>query len=447
MVMVSTHKKRCVIIGAGVAGIAAAMEAAQQGIEVIVLEAHRYIGGRARSFLDEVTGDTLDNGQHVAMGCYSSLRSMLRQLGTESLLQPDEPIPIVFRSSKESDVFNPYRLPGIAGVLGGIMGMKSFSWRERLRLLYGGIRIGIRRGTRGHTVSSVLQAYKQPRKVVQRFWEPLALATLNAPPPTADASLLTAVVRKAFFGGGTSHHLLVPRAGLSQLWEPFPEWLKQHGGELRLGVRVEELVWLDDRVIGVATSDGEEIRASAVITAVPPKAFVRLLPPTYRERFASVESFETMPIVSVYLWYDTPMHLPPVVGLWGTQSQWVFNRDRIVERLQESRARYPGHVEVTISGARALAQQPAEAIATLVAEELRSIFPEVAEATLLRWRVIKERSATVLLTPKSVYYRLGPQSGIAGLLIAGDWTATGLPATLEGAAQSGRSAARLVAHL
>lgn len=443
MVMASVRKPRCIIIGAGVAGIAAAVEAALGGMEVIMLERHRYLGGRARSFRDEITHDEIDNGQHVMMGCYRYLRQTLRSVGTEELLHPAEPIALAFASSTgKCDRFDPYRLPGIAGLISGLLGLRSFSLGDRVRLLRGSLHVLLRHASPDQTVAQMLQQLRQPLEVIERFWEPLVVATLNAPIECADARLLQAVVRRAFFGGGDSHYVIIPRCGLSRLWEPLPQWLQQYGGEILLGTSAEELLWFDDRVIGVTTSSGQEIRGKTVITAVPPKSLLRLLPVSVRPRFQPIEQFETMPIVSVYLWFDRALDIPPMVGLWGTASQWVFNRDRLVERSVESRKVYPGHLEVTISGARQLAYRPAEEIVSLVLSELEAIFSQVSSAQLLRWRVIKERSATVLLTPKTARFRLSTDSGIAGLYVAGDWTATGLPATLEGAAASGVAAVR-----
>lgn len=444
---VKTRKQRCIVVGGGVAGIAAAVEATLQGMEVVLIEARRYLGGRARSFRDDTSGDVLDNGQHVAMGCYAALRYVLRQLGTEHLLGPDDPVPIAFVSAgNECDRFDPYRLPGAAGVIAGVLRLRSFSLAERLRLLQCGVLAAFGPRPEGKTVAALLERWNQPQTVIERFWEPLVLATLNAPIESADATLLRAVLRRAFFGGGKSHYLLVPRAGLSELWEPLPAWLAGRGSQVRLGLQAVELLRLGDRVIGVATDDGEEIRGSAVIAAVPPKALLRLLGPE-SDAARAAAAFETMPIVSVYLWYDRPLDIPPVVGLWGTTSQWVFDRDRLIERSDDSRRQFPGHVEVTISAAPHVATQPTEAIAALADRELRTVFPSVERAQLLCWRVIKERAATVLLTPKTVSLRLTPHSSIAGLFVAGDWTATGLPATLESAAASGIAAARAAARL
>jgi squalene-associated FAD-dependent desaturase len=440
-------KRRCIVVGGGVAGIAAAMEAAHQGMEVILVEAHRYLGGRARSFRDDVTGDELDNGQHVAMGCYWNLRRILRALGTEELLAPRDPVPIAFASpSGVRDIFHPYRWKGRSGVMRGLLEMRSFSLAERLQLLRGALCIALRK--RNHlTCADLLTACRQSGRVQERFWMPLVLATLNAPVASADSSLLTVVLRRVIFGGGDSHYLLVPRAGLSKLWEPLPAWLAERGGSIKLGTRVEEFVWLDNRIIGVATSTEEEIRGHAVIAAVPPRAFVRLLPEHYRSSVALLDTLEPVPIVSVYLWYDRPLALPPVVGLWGTTAQWVFDRTAFLERMPEQRNRYPGHLQVTVSAAHALSQQPATEIVEQISEELCDVFPAISRARLLRWRVIKERAATPLLTPKTARIRLTTASGIEGLFVAGDWTATGLPATLEGAALSGITAARAATNV
>lgn len=434
--------KRCIIVGAGVAGIAAAVEAALQGMQVVLVESRRYLGGRARSFHDTTTGDEIDNGQHVLMGCYDNLRRVLRILGTEHLARQPHPVPLLFASpSGEQSWFNPYKLPGCVGVLEALLTMSAFSLTERIRLLAGTLRAMWGKATRGSTAYQLLLRCGQTTRLIERFWEPLVLATLNAPLEKADAQLLRTVLQRAFFGGGESHHLFIPRVGLSRLFEPLSEWLKQRGGELRLGVQATELVWWDDRVLGIATDDGEEIRGNAVIAAVPVRALKRLLPATMWNNYAPLDEWSTMPIVSVYLWYDQTIELPSVVGLWGTTSQWMFNRNMLVERPERSRKDFPGHVEVTISSAERLIHQSAESIAHHVWNELQQVFPQLCRCTLLHWRVLKEKNATYLFTPNAVEHRLPPHTACAGLYLAGDWTATGLPATLESAACSGIAAA------
>lgn len=444
--MQQTDSHPILIIGAGAAGIAAAVELAPH-TPVVLAEARPYIGGRARSFADRDTGEIIDNGQHVLMGCYSDFLSVLQRLGTRRLLRRQEALRVEFAGADGlRDTLDCSALPGAAGVAAGILRLRglNFASKTAALLFAGAMRAGLLRPD-GLTVAEFLRKYRQPPEVIRRLWEPIVLATLNAAPEHAAAVLLAEVLRRAFFGKRDASQLLFAAEGLGELFAPAGNYLENRGGRLLTSHSAEELLVENGRVVAVKFAGGETLACRAVIAAVPPKALARLLPDALRRSppFDALNDFRFSPIVSLYLWFDRPVMRGEFAAMLGTTSQWVFNRRALAAAPPDVAARYPGHVAITVSAGDAIAEQSPETLALHCAAETQSAFPEARGASLLAWKVIKEKSATFLATPDVEPRRPRPQTPLPNLFLAGDWTATGLPATLEGAAQSGLAAARL----
>ena len=435
-----------IIIGAGTAGIAAAIELCIAGKRVLVLESKSYIGGRARSFDDTETGETIDNGQHVMMGCYTSLLSIFKELATDNLLLRQNALSVNFIDSDgKNDLLKTSALPGKAGVIFGILNLKQISWKSKFRALQLAIRIqtGMVK-TKNLTTQEFLKKYQQTEEMIERFWEPVILATLNSSSNHAAASLFVEVLKRAFFAGKEASRILIPSVGLSELFAPFPIWLLKHNGKLLLGTSVDSLIIENGLVSGVISSKGESFKAKSVIAALPPKQLLRILPKELQLRpdFAPLSEYQFSPIVSIYLWFDVAWCEIDFAAMLGTTIQWIFNRRKLAPHKNSSFAKYPGHISLTISAGNELVDTHPEEVIVLCMEELRNAFPKVAKAKLLSWKVIKEKSATFLATPAMEAKRLPSKTNIKNLFLAGDWTATALPATLEGAAQSGSESAR-----
>lgn len=436
----------CIIIGAGTAGIASAVELSIAGKHVLVLESKSYIGGRARSFNDTDTGETIDNGQHVMMGCYTSLLSIFKELATDTLLTRQNALSVNFIDSDgKSDVLKTSTLPGKAGVILGILNLKQISWKSKFRALELALRIQIGLvKTKNLTTQEFLKKYRQTTEMIERFWEPVILATLNSSSNLAAASLFVEVLKRAFFGGREASQILIPSVGLSELFAPFATWLTNRKGKLLLGTSVDSLIIENGLVSGVISSKGEIFKAKSVITALPPKQLLRILPKELQSHptFAPLHEYQFSPIVSIYLWFDVAWCDIDFAAMLDTTIQWIFNRRKLAPHENSSVEKYPGHISLTISAGNELADTRPEEVVLLCMEELKQAFPKAAGAKLLSWKVIKEKSATFLATPAMEARRLPGKTSIKNLILAGDWTATGLPATLEGAAQSGKEAAR-----
>ncbi|MFN4770121.1 MAG: hydroxysqualene dehydroxylase HpnE [Candidatus Kapaibacterium sp.] len=435
---------RCIIIGAGMAGISAAIACIHAGFKPIVLESKAYIGGRSRSFIDTTTGELIDNGQHLLMGCYTSVLDIANTLGSSSGLQWQKSLEVRFRDTDgTADSFGPSRLPAALGALASLVGMRRISCASKWRAI---LMMNALKGRFSppahHSATDVLHAFRQPQELIERFWEPFILATMNAHPGAASGSVLVEVLRQSILAGGKNSSLVIPRLGLSALVDPFPAWLQAQGGELHLHTNAEELVTDGTHCSGVRISSGEVIEADMVILALPPYACRRILcSHTGRPVIDIHESLaSTSGIVSTYLWFDRSFMEESLCAALGTTTQWVFNRRMLHQANADVVRNYPGHLTLTTSAADAMHEESAERIVERSLEELHKLFPAFGGARLLHSRVIKERRATMMLTPEAHSHRPPTQTALENVMCSGDWTQTGLPATLEGAARSGQAA-------
>jgi hypothetical protein len=255
----------------------------------------------------------------------------------------------------------------------------------------------------------------------RRLIEPVAVAALNTPLDVASVRLFGSVMAETLFRGGRACIPAVPREGLSEsLVDPAVAWLRERGCELICGRRVAGLRYGNDRVIGLETTDGP-MPIEAAVLAVPPWAAGDLVP-----NLAGPNEFQA--ILNIHFRIGVDRELPGFIGIVGGTAEWVFvKRD---------------HVSVTISAANRMVDQDAEAIASAVWPDVRTALR--LEGRMPRWRVVKERRATFAATAAQERLRPGPRTDLANLVLAGDWTATGLPATIEGAIRSGRAAAEVL---
>lgn len=426
--------KHIVVIGAGVAGVSAAVKLVEQGCRVTLLEDRTYIGGRARSFVDEHTGDVIDNGQHLLMGCYHSFLYVLRQLGTDHHLEWQPSLRVKFAEAQGTDqvnnppdVLDASRFPGKLGVFVGIMRLHHLTLSDKIRAAY--LMVLLQLGAKPkptETCLDFLSRHRQSANLVRRLWEPIILATLNAPIAAAAAVLFTEVMRRAFMGTRTDSTLIIPRVGLSELFSPLQEFLESRGSVVRTHCRVEELCVKDGRVFAVRTPD-ETIACDEVVSALPPRGLQKLMP-----QLVPDSALVPSAIISVYLWFERAWLADDFCAVIGTTIQWVF-------------ARPNGCVTVTISAASTVAQGSISEIVAHCLEELGSVFPDARHNPCVHSQVIKEKFATTLFTPQAHAERPPARTHIPNLFIAGDWTQTHLPATMEGAAWSGIEAAEALA--
>jgi squalene-associated FAD-dependent desaturase len=440
-----------VIIGGGFAGLAAAVRLVDEGARVTLVERRPRLGGRAYSIVDETTGDAIDNGQHLLLGCYRETRALLDRIGASSHLRLQEKLRLAFvdgKSGKMSHLEAARRWPQPLDLLGALANWPALSWRDKLALIP--VATAIRHPSRlqppatdWETVDGWLDRLGQSASARRALFHPLAVAALNDDPRTASARLFAAVLREAFFGAGADARIAAAGVPLSQLYaEPAAAWLRARGAELRLGAPVARVLVDGDVARGVALRDGAELRADAVVAAVPPRALLQLVDEPARAGqvwWTGLDKLATSPIVSLHLWLDRLVTDEPIIGVLDSPLHWIFHRNQ----LAPVRAPDRSHLSLVVSAARALVDLPADTIVARLHGELARLLPSVARARVVHARVIKERDATIAHTAGTETLRPRVESPIAGLFVAGDWLRTGLPATIESAVRSAGEAATL----
>jgi squalene-associated FAD-dependent desaturase len=433
------NAKPIVIVGGGVAGLAAGTKLAQAKLPVCVLEAGPALGGRARSFIDQTTCDAVDNGQHALMGCYDEFLALLERVGQTNALTEGAPRIPLWSAERGIHALDCPRLPAPLHFAVGLLRYRQLSVRERLSVALAGHRL-VNQPQGDATVSEMLDAAGQNARQRNAFWDPVVWATLNAPPNQASAALLAAVVQRALMGSYDESRFLLPRVPLSELYaDPACKFIEERGGEVRCRTRVDEI----DTEGGLCVrSQGEKLPAAAVILAVPPVALSRIGPAKLHPDPAL---HAVTPIVSTTLWLDRPLkdEVPDFLGLVESETHWLFRVDRLhaAKREDSSTAQDGERIACVRSGATDWAQMPRPEIAERVWRDVQRAIPSCKETQVSHSLVVKELAATLSPEPQLQALRPGLETGIPGVWRAGDWTNTGLPATLESAALSGHRAA------
>jgi squalene-associated FAD-dependent desaturase len=439
-----------VVVGGGFAGLSAAVALAEKGFRVAVLEAKPALGGRAYSFADAESGDFVDNGQHVLMGCYGETLDFLDRIGSSDKLVIHENLEIEMLDRGGARArLRTARLPGPLHMSGALLRYRHLSIGDRMRVMRGGMKLLTmhRRDPsrlQRMTVAELMDALGQSERARECFWYPLAIATLNDEPVIASAALLAEVLKRAFFSKRSDSAFVYSKVGLSDLYcKGATDFIDRNDGMIVTRANVEKFELEGSTVASATLRDGTRIEAANFICAVPSRHVVRMLPESAARDpfFTRIAQLESSPIICVHAWFDREVTDSAFVGFIGTTTQWLFNKRRIFEAHGE---RHPGYLSFVISGARKLVDRPNEELLEIVLADLKAMIPPAAEAKLLKSIVLKEKHATMAPAPDTFRLRPATQTPIANLFLAGDWVQTGLPATIESAVISGRAAAEAV---
>lgn len=438
--------REVLIIGGGFAGLAAGRELASAAVRVHLLERNPHLGGRARSFTDAATGSVVDNGQHILMGAYQETIRFLETIGTLDRVrfQPSLEVHFVERERGVTRLRCP-SLPAPWHLLAGVLSSNSFTWREKVQIARLGraldTRLPTRNGIERLTVEEWLTHLGQSESLRRNFWDLFSIAAMNEDPRRASAALFRRVLELGLFHSPEYSRIGVPRTGLSDCYtDAASAYIEKRGGTVELGRSVSALVIRDGFCRGVRLADGETLEATAVVSAVPWFDFVRMLPEDVLRSdavFLNLLGLRPAPIISINLWFDRSITGLEFVGLRGTTVQWLFNRGKVCGTGENL-------VSLVLSGAHEYIDRTKDELIAVALSDLRDLFPLARKATVEHSQVIKERFATFSPTPEIEPLRPTTVTPVRSLYLAGDWTATGLPATIEGAVQSGHAAAEAV---
>lgn len=428
-----------VVIGAGCAGFAAATALSERGARVLVVEARPGIGGRATAFTDPETGERVDNGQHILMGCYHETFALLDRVGAADHVrwQSGLKVSMIDRQGRESTLALP-SLPSPLHFLAGVLAWDALTWPERFSVLKAGSALhSDRPAPKGLSVRQWLIEMGQAPRLCELFWEPLALAALNQSLDQAEAASFKRVLEQVFGPDPSCAALVVPAVPLDELYAgPSKRWLIERGSEVRVNAPAK--VILDgDRVRGVRVRD-EAIAAPLVISTVAWYAFPSLFdapPPQLHATIANAAALASLPIVTVNLWFDDVVMREPWLGLPGRNFQWVFDRRAIV-------GGDASHLSLISSGAETIVSLNNEALVQMALAEIREAVPAARRARVRKGLAVREKRSTFSLAADAPP-RPETRTAIDGFLLAGDWIETGLPATIESAVISGHRASAL----
>jgi squalene-associated FAD-dependent desaturase len=424
------------------------VELVARGKNILLLEQRPFLGGRTYSFIDEITGDAVDNGQHLMMGCYHATRRYLKLIGSEHLatLQPNLHIDFLHPERGGASLSCP-ALPSPVHVLVGLLRLQSLPLRDRLKLLRVGAEVLFRTSAteqklQGLTVDEWLSSLGQTELAKKYLWDILAIGTLNDDPKAVSALLFYRVLCAAFAGSREDSCLLVPRVGLSELLvDPAVRFLQSHGAEIRTDCGVKELLVEGGTLRGVRCEDGTVAQAAHTVSAIPYFALQPLLEKSASTMAQQLTKFESSPIITIHVWLDRVVMAQDFAALLDARVQWVFNKSNILARRKTSGRQY---LSLVISGAAEYIAMEKEQLVAVAMEDILRVLPKAASARVVHSLVIKEKRATFSATPEVERHRPSVHADVKGLLLAGDWTNTGYPATIEGAVMSGLAAADAV---
>ena len=439
-----------IVIGAGWAGLTAAVELSSRSARVLLLEARPQLGGRATAFQDRVTGERVDNGQHVLFGCYRQTFRFLSAIGADRnvRLQPGLDVVLVDRAGRRTRLKSP-PAPAPLNVLGAVLDWDALGLVDRIAVLRIArpVRLAqrqargdetVRGASPGETVENWLIRNGQTSRLRELLWEPLALAALNQAPRHAAAPAFARVLAELFGSHQQDSALGIPTQPLDRLYAiPARDFIEAHGGEVRVGAPARAR--LRSGTANGVDIRGEQLCSRVVISAVPWFSLSSLFPDPHERPaalvpiLAAAEAMASSPIVTVNLWLDRPVLDVPFIGLPGRTMHWVFDK-------RSAWGAEGSHLALVSSGADSVVSRPNDDLVEMAQRELLDALPDARRARLTHATVVREKRATFSLAPGQPA-RPRTKTPILGFYLAGDWIDTGLPGTIESAVTSGYWAA------
>lgn len=424
--------RAAIIVGAGLAGIAAAVRLADAGVRVTMLETRKKLGGRATSFADVRSGEVLDNCQHVVLGCCTNYLDLLTRLGAvNAITWHDEQYWI--EAGGRTSVIRPCALPAPLHFSIATARARFLSRRDVLALArIGSALLRVDRSKHANeTFGTFLARHHQTESVIRKFWSPIVVSACNLDVDRVAANVALHVFQEGFLGSPLAARIGVPNVPLVELYANVESLIAPRGGRVLFGRGAEQI---DET--GVTTTDGERFEADAdtrVIVAVPVERVNRLVAPDIQSRdprFAPLARFTHSPILGVHLRFDRPVLTTPHAVLVDRPTQWLFRKD--------GEGKY---LHAVISAAEAWMELSEAQIGERVLADIHACIPVSRDAKLEMVRAVKEKLATFAPLPGLDDARPHAEHPASRLILAGDYTATGWPATMEGAARSGYAAA------
>jgi zeta-carotene desaturase len=434
-----TRQLSVAIVGGGLAGLAAGCALANAGLRVTVFERRPYVGGRASSYEHPGTGEVVDNCQHVLLGCCTNLIDFYDRMGVSGKIRWFNELNFIEpggRLSKMAPSFLPAPMHNIPTFLSA----KMLNAKDKIAISRA--MAAMSRGLPADSSEdflSWLRRHRQTEQAIERFWKTVLVSALNEDLNRISVRYATQVFRESFMKSAAAGRMGLPSIPLSDLYGNAIEYIRARGGEVLLRSSVTAIGSKQDR-IGILTVSGEQQFDFAVLAA-PFQNVASLLPSDdsatpIKQQLAH---FEPSSITGIHLWFNREITPLPHAVLLDRTIQWMFHKSKFHEAREQAGG--GSYLELVVSASKSLVQKSREEILDLATRELAEFFPSMREAKLVKATVIKEIYATYAILPGLDKYRPAATTQWSQIFLAGDWTATGWPATMEGAVRSGYVAA------
>jgi squalene-associated FAD-dependent desaturase len=432
---------RVAIIGGGLAGLAAGCALAESGFHVTLFERRPYLGGRASSYQHPGTGEVVDNCQHVLLGCCTNLVEFYRRLGVQNKIRWYDRLTFLEPGGRAS-VLKPSGLPAPFHSTPSFLGVACLGIADKLAIAYAMSVLARKEPLdTGKSFLIWLREHHQTERAIDRFWKTVLVSALNEDLDRVSIRYAAQVIRESFLKSAAAGRMGIPTVPLTELYSVAGEYIQARGGEVRLRSSVDSIQPRSDAV--TLSVSGEDMVFDFVIAAVPYDVLSRMLPqtPDAEPLRQSLAKFEASPITGIHLWFDRQITDLDHAVLLDRTIQWMFHKSKLLGKSADNAGSY---VELVVSASKSLVEKSRPEIIDLAARELREFFSGARDANLIKSTVIKEVHATYSPLPGADDYRPQPKTVWPSVVLAGDWTATGWPATMEGAVRSGYAAAEQV---
>jgi squalene-associated FAD-dependent desaturase len=452
----TTHPPTVAIAGGGLAGLSAGCALAEAGFRVTLFERRPFLGGRASSYQHPGTGEIVDNCQHVLLGCCTNLLDFYRRAGVQGKIRWYEKLTFLEPGGRAS-VIAPSALPAPLHTALAFLRADCLSFRDKMAISRAMTALAPSiPPDRGESFLDWLKRHGQTEQAIERFWKTILVSALNEDLDQVSVPYAAQVVRESFLKSAVAGLMGIPTVPLTDLYSQTGDYIRARGGEIQFRAGVESFR-AETSEISV-TTNGQEQKFDYLVLAVPFDVLGRILPdtPSAAPLAAALGQFSTSPITGIHLWFDRQISDLDHAVLLDRTIQWMFHKSRLIEarnneaRNNEARDNGNGsgsYVELVVSCSRSLVEKSKAEIVEMAVKEAEEFFPGARAAKLLKSTVIKEVHATYSPRPGIDQYRPKPETAWPRVFLAGDWTATGWPATMEGAVRSGYLAAEAVTRV
>lgn len=447
----STHFARVAVVGGGLAGLAAGSALAENGFHVTLFERRPYLGGRASSYQHPGTGEVVDNCQHVLLGCCTNLIEFYRRIGVENKIRWFDQLTFLEPGGRASVIRSSW-LPAPFHTAPAFLRATCLNLADKLAVAAAMAALApLTPSDNGETFLAWLRRHGQTDGAINRFWKTVLVSALNEELENVSVRSAAQVIRESFLKSATAGRMGIPTVPLSDLYSAAGDYICARGGAVEFRCNVESFR-AEPAQVKLLVSGQEQI-FDFVILAVPFDVLCRLLPRTSAAEplQQSLAHFETSPITGIHLWFDRQITELEHAVLLDRTIQWMFHKSKLFAAgrhgFSDAAASNGSYVELVVSSSKSLVEKSRAEIIDMALKELCEFFPAARDANLIKSTVIKEIHATYSPRPGIDAYRPGSQTAWPRVFLAGDWTATGWPATMEGAVRSGYVAAQYVARV